>query len=128
MVTPILQGPGLMLPLFLSQTPFQLATEDFAFEQNLSAAAQEVLKLAVNQKFATSEENNLSQAVTNATTVTFVSVHVRRTDYKEWLSRKVKGQLVSRCQFHQHFSRDFLVQKCYSQLISNYSLAFYFLA
>jgi len=85
--------------------PFQLATEDFAFEQNLSAAAQEVLKKAVDKKFGNLEENNLSQAATNARNVTFVSVHVRRTDYGEWLSRRVKGYLVSRCQFHQHFCK-----------------------
>jgi len=30
------------------------------------------------------------------------------------------------CQFHQHFTCAFFVQKCFAQLFSNYSLALYF--
>jgi len=31
-----------------------------------------------------------------------------------------------RCQFHQHFSQDFFVRKCFAQLSSGYCLALYF--
>jgi hypothetical protein len=33
---------------------------------------------------------------------------------------------VSRCQFHQHSMRDFLLQKCFALLFSSYSLALNF--
>jgi hypothetical protein len=98
---------------------FQLATIDFAFDRNLSEAAHEQLRQAVGQKLGALEENTLSQAANTSFSetrnVTFVSLHVRRTDYEGWLSKKVKGQLVSRkyfrCKFHQHFTCIHFVQK-----------------
>jgi len=54
--------------------------------------------------------------------IIFVSVHVRRTDFKEWMTEQVGGFVASkefyvkamdylrtkfRCQFHQHFTGSF---------------------
>ena len=69
----------------------QLATTEFAFAPDLHRDVREELRIA-SLNFLRGHENNKQ---TNVKEIIFVSVHVRRTDYVEWLSYFVGGQLVS---------------------------------
>ncbi len=80
----------------------QLSTKEFAFEPELLAAARD-------QLFNASKEHLKNKEMKKK--ILFVSVHVRRTDYKLWLSKRVEGQLVSRCQFHQQFAYRFCTSR-----------------
>jgi len=67
--------------------PFQykLITEDFVFEPDMIEETDNILK-NLSQHF----ENN-----TRIENVVFVSVHVRRTDYADWMKKIVQGALTS---------------------------------
>ncbi len=80
----------------------QLATKEFAFEPELLVAAR-------HQLFNASKEHLKNKEMKKK--IMFVSVHVRRTDYKLWLSKRVEGQLVSRCQFHQRSTYSFYTRR-----------------
>jgi hypothetical protein len=62
----------------------KLVTQDFAFDGSLLAAAKDFLQKSATLKFEKTKN------------VTFVSIHIRRTDYKKWLLEKGYGKLASR--------------------------------